>query len=230
MKKLAFLMMLVALVVVVMPVSAQAIKITYGETVEGELADAGEASYTFAGAAGDVVVVNFGDFAYEGTLNGASLSIQDSNGTELAASEGFSTTQTYTQLPADGTYTVVATTTDLGGVYTLTLVNAPVLEADAAVEGTLTNEEVNYFSIVTGAPFNLAYARTDGEFHPQVAVKAQGDFGLTDIAVLYGSQLNAGSMDVEPVEETVYLVIVEQALFDFTFSTVSASYSLTFTQ
>ncbi len=231
MKKVALLMVLVALVFAVMPAAAQTAEpIAYGAVVSGELVDNGSALYTFTGTAGDVVVVRFGDFEYEGTLNGATVEIKDAAGVSLAKYEGFSTAETYAAIPADGEYTLTVSTTDLGGIFTLEFIQATILENGAAITGSMTNEEVNYYAVVTDAPFTLKYELTAGDFRPQVTVKKQGDFGLEDVAAIYGSEVTSGSMTVTPVAQTAYLVSLDEALFDFNFDTVTADYSLTFAQ
>ncbi len=230
MKKLLVLAFIV-LVAVLPTVSAQQDPVIgYGESVSGTTTSpTEEVRYTFTGKEGDVVVILFGDLNYEGELSGAKVALQDASGSELLLTEGFSNVTLIFEVPSAGDYTIVGTA-ETPGLWTLSLLQPPVLESGSKLDDSVTSEETDYYVIKNDQPFTLTYSRTGGDYNPEVNVQIMSEFGfgLTPVASLTGTQMTGGVLEVEPGETGLYLVTVQRALFDFSFDSTSADYTLTF--
>lgn len=230
MKKLMVLIFII-LAAVIPSVSAQSGQpIAYGETVSGTTtAPTDEIRYTFTAKDGDAVVILFGDFEYTSDLSDTKVSLRDSGENELLLAEGFSNVTVIFAVPAAGDYSIVATA-GTPGDWTLTVLQPPVLTSGSKLDDTVTSEEVDYYLVQTDQPFTLTYTRTGGDYNPEVVVQIMSEFGfgLTPVASLTGTQMTGGVMEVEPGDSTLYLVTVQRALFDFSFDTTTADYTLTF--
>jgi hypothetical protein len=102
------------------------------------------------------------------------------------------------------------------------------------VEGSLTNEEMNYYIVETTGSFKVFYEKTGGTFYPGISMERIGsDRTLEEVALMEGEGLVAGMLGMEAGSSfaaTTYVVVVKQRLWDFNFDTVSAEYTLTLSQ
>jgi hypothetical protein len=79
------------------------------------------------------------------------------------------------------------------------------------------------------SPFGVVYQKASGALFPKVAVSILdgSNGGLKEIAVHSGGELTLGALGMFK-SETVYVVSVGEAPFDFNFRTVTAEYTLSF--
>lgn len=220
------------------PAHAADTPIKYGETINGEITDdADTATYTFTGAANDVIVVKMGkDYSQTDNSLKPLLSLVDSKKKEVATTKdgfSFSSALIAIQLKDAGTYSIVATrqAEDGGekskGKYSLSLSKAETLEAGKTVKGNVSSEGTSaFYSLTIDKPFTLSYEKTKGKYSPAVQVNTINKSDLTEVATLSGSALSKGTLTVAPTKSTLYIVSVGEALFDLNFDKVTADYTL----
>jgi len=208
-----------------------------GTPIRGEItSDAFEVEYTFSGTADSVVIIEMLAEDDDGFINdlSAQLILLDSSGSvvvDTADSFSFSDAVLVTQLPADDDYTVVATRADgrsgdTEGQYTLILHIPEVLEIGGKVEGTVTSEEgITYYVIETEEDFNVSYSKSAGDYNPQVLLSTimDNNSDIEDYASVSGNVTNAVLGDMPA---GLYILSLQEALFDFYFDEVTAEYSL----
>lgn len=208
--------------------------ITAGEPAKGELTEKDYAvEYTYEGKADEVIIVTLAPVDTFGDLNNPSIVVRDASGTDLVRYDGYGKTTLVTQLPEDGTYTIVATRQDDAagtsvGEFTVTVEQPKELAAGDSVDMNITSEETNYFVYRGDADFVLSYAR-EGEYAPEFTINTLDTDvtpgSLDTVAVVGGKLATQGTVGVIP-GKTVYVIKVSQALFDFYFDTVEAKYTL----
>ena len=208
--------------------------IAAGDTVTGELTeDTFAVEYTYEGTADEVVVITLAPADVLGELNNPAIVLRDASGTDLLRYDGYGTSTVVALLPEDGEYTIVATRTDdeAGtsiGEYTLTVTAPQELAAGDSVDMELSSEETNYFVYRGDGDFVLSYVR-EGEYAPEFTVNTLDTEitpgSLDTVATVGGKLATQGSVGVIPGGE-IYVVKVGQALFDFYFDTVDATYTL----
>lgn len=208
--------------------------IAAGDTVTGELTeDTFAVEYAYEGTADEVIVITLAPVDVMGELGSPAIVVRDASGTDLVRYDGYGTSNVVVLLPEDGTYTIVATRTDdeagtSVGEYTLTVAAPQELAVGDSVDMTLTSDETNYFVYRGDAAFVLSYVR-EGEFAPEFTVNTlDTEFtpgSLDTVATVGGKLATQGSIGVIPGEQ-LYVIKVDQALFDFYFDTVEATYTL----
>lgn len=212
--------------------------IQYGDTVSGEITNQSfEVAYTFTGAANDAVIIRMIPVETFGDLTTPAVMLLDSNNAVLGLVETYGDVTFAAVLPADGDYTILATRMDgrggdAVGEYSLSLINPSTLVLGKTVGGSLTSEEVNFYVIRDLTEFNLAL-ELSGDFHPELTINTLSEGSLSDEVSLYGSKMAGGSIhfrDTEAFGATVYVVKLEEALFDFNFDLVTAEYTLTLSE
>jgi len=223
MKRLNLLIVLMLLLVA--PALAQEEEVTtiaYGDVVEG---DGSGGQFSFEGEAGDVVLLIYGTIDYTSSLEEPALELLN-DGVVLTSASGFGAVEVVYKLPADSTYIVDATAVE-PGAYRLQLFNLPLIELDAVVKGSLSDEDAIYYAVDSEDGLTLTYELLAGDFRPGVEVSVQGQFGLDPIAGLSGSNLLAGELVIEPAEDgTLYVVTVARSLFNFTLGDPVADFEL----
>jgi hypothetical protein len=231
MKKMAFSLLIVSLLVLVLPAAAQdASVIAYGETLTDELTD--PQIFAFEGKTGDLALILFGASDFESTMSGglAYVTLFDPEGTILGFRSSYSTADLFYQLPADGTYTFEIKA-DSGGEYNLSLSQVPLLEVGKLVEESINDTETHYYAYISEEAFTVSYSKVSGGFSPQVTVSTpvpgfeENELLNEEIGFLGGDRMSNGAFTIEPGEATLFLIIVSQSLFDFSFSE-SADYQL----
>jgi hypothetical protein len=208
--------------------------ITAGEPVTGELTeDTFAVEYTYEGTADEVVVITLAPVDVLGDLNNPAIIVNDPDGNELLRYDGYGKSTVVVQLPADGTYTIVATRTDdkagtSVGEYTLTVVQPQELAAGDSVDEKVASDETQYYVYRGDADFVLSYAR-EGEYAPEFTVNTidtEITVGSLDTVATVGGKLaTQGAVGIIP-GGNVYVIKVGQALFDFYFDAVDATYTL----
>ena len=209
--------------------SATAIK--YGDVAKGEItASKASLSFTFKAAANDMVVLKMKQDGLDSNV-APSLAVTDSTKKTVADTTQQTTYSSATlvfAVTAAGTYTIVAGTTDPTkiGKFQLLLSKAQVLKSGQASIGHASTEQPAYFTYTSGDPFTISYAKSAGDFTPDVNVnKVADDKSLTQVAYIGGSLINAGSLTVNPGTSQTFVVSVESALFDFN-TKVTADFTL----
>ncbi len=209
-------------------------KIAAGTAAEGELTEAEFAiEYTYAGKADEVVVINLKPVDALGDLNNPAIIVRDASGTDLVRYDGYGNTTIVTMLPKDGDYTIVATRRDdkagtSVGKFTLTVTQPAELAAGDSTDMTVNSEETNYFVYRGDSDFVLSYAR-QGEYAPEFTINTL-DTDITPgtlntVATVGGKLATQGTVGVIP-GKAVYVIKVGQALFDFYFEKLEATYTL----
>lgn len=239
MRRLATIALVLALVMVggSLVARAQGGALQYGDVVDGELTnDAYEVEYTFTGAADDVVVIRMWTEGFDNVVNSPALALASADNTVIGSTAdhiSISDASLVATLPADGEYKILATRVDGAagdsvGTFKLTVLKPEVLAPGQAVSGTLTSEEKRYYLVNADGPFSLSYERTSGTFAPEVSLNVVSDVGDMDSqAALSGSIVTAGSLDIDPGGQAMFVVLLQEALWDFNFDVVSAEYTLT---
>lgn len=211
-------------------------RIEYGETVTGEITNQSfEVAYEFVGKQDDVIVIEMEPVDALGDLDSPALLLLNSENQVVAdTSDLFTvgTTKLAVELPANDTYSLIATRTDgrAGddvGEFTIRLLLLNELFEGVEREGTTGSDlPTNYYVIrQDGEPFTLTYEKLGGEFSPAVSVNVIQDNGLTDVISISGDGLEYGQVRL-PSASGVYIISVEEALFDFSFDEENADYAL----
>lgn len=235
MKKL--LLSVVAFVLVVSGVYAQDGEgIVYGDTVTGEITNRDyEVLYTFEGSADDIVIAEMEALTFDSELSSPAILLLNSENDVVA-----DTTETFSirgallvaELPADDTYTLIATRADgRGGTdqgeYWLRLSEVPVLEAGSNVDALIaTDDPANYVAVRQGdEPLRLTYEKTDGEFAPEITVNRIEGSSLESVISLTGDELQEATVSL-PNGAGLYVIAVTESLFSFSFEPEDAKYRL----
>lgn len=210
--------------------------IEYGETVTGEITNQNfEIPYEFRGKQNDVIIIELEPIDPFGELDSPALLLLDAENDIVAdTSELFTvgSTKLAVELPVNGTYALIATRSDgrAGddvGEFMLRLLLLPELTEGAQAEGTIgTDLPPNYYAIrQTDGVFTLSYEKINGEFSPEISVNQIENSGLTDLISLSGDGLEYGQIRL-PSAGGLYVIAVEEALFDFSFEEENAEYTL----
>jgi hypothetical protein len=234
--KRSWMIVLLLLLLVVPAVYAQEL-LEPGQVVVGELtADVYELTYAFAGKEGDVVVIEADPVDALGDLNDTILILSDPSGAVLVdTTEAFSfgSSLIAAQLPASGTYTVKVTREDgaagesVGEFELAVTLPQPITPDAPASSSTSSESRKQYFAVMSDTDFSLSYAKSGGDFFPDVLVSTidEEDGNLNDVAQLSGTTFSVGMMGYFPAN-TLYIVTVRERLFDFNFDEVTADYTL----
>lgn len=217
--------------------TAQDNTLIYGDEVEGELtAEISEVTYTFTGAADDVVVVEMRRTSFESDLDNPLVRLIAPDGTLLADAEGIVAAMVGAVLPMDGDYTIVATSeeTDNVGTFFMRLKQPERLTNNSKVQGEVADEEPQFYMIDTALPFTLNYFKEGGDFQPEVTINTiiddPEDFAglgaLEPVAQLNGDALTRGAIGVDAVSD-VYIVKIDRARFSVILGNPEAVYTLT---
>lgn len=240
-KRFMILVLAVAMLAALVPAYAQGGgTIEYNSTVTGEMTNENfELAYTFSGAAGDVVIASVEPVDFLGDFESPTLTLTAADGTVVAYRTGYSSADIAAVLPADGDYSLTVGREDgpdgtSVGEFYLSLWLPEVLASGSSVTGSTDSDSVVFYAVKDLAAFSLSYEKSGGDFGPEISVNAiitepdyADEFGyLDDLAAIYGSVITAGSMTIDG-SESVYVIKIDEALFDFNFSTVTADYTLT---
>jgi hypothetical protein len=208
-----------------------------GTPVTGELTDEIAANeYTFEGLENQVVIIglsyigdSYDQFNYPGII------LRDSAGTEIMSNYGYYTTMLVWQLPADDTYTVVATRTDdtadgapTVGEYQLLLTLPTELTMGEATEAEISSLSTPHYYVITSEDFFTMSIIRGGDFALEFTVN---DFNtedsagqLSSIVTISGKYAYRGL--VGDIPAGTYIVQVGQGAFDFYDEEVTANYTI----
>jgi hypothetical protein len=152
--------------------------LTFGEIVAGEVTDAATgASYSFDAADGDVIVIQMQP-GEENGIGGADVRVLSPTGSIVADSSammvfGRSGELLAAELDADGTYTV--TVYNGTGTFNLLVLQAPLLQPDEAIEGSvdpvMNRNQPNYraaFAVSSSDDYTVEYMLTGGTYLPSL--------------------------------------------------------------
>ncbi len=236
MKRLIVLFSLVLLLIPVTTSYAQD-ALEAGVPVRGEITnDAFEVEYTFSGTADSVVIIEMLAEDDDGFMNDlvGQLILLDSEGSVVVDTSdhfSFGDSVLVTQLAADDDYTVIATREDgrsgeSEGEYTLKLSIPEAIEVGGKVEGETSSEAgVLYYIIETEEDFVVGYSKSAGDFNPEIllSVVAESNSEIEDYAQFSGQVTNVAMGDIPA---GLYVVSIQEALFDFNFDEVTAEFTL----
>ena len=214
--------------------------VEYGQVVTGEITNQSfEIPYRFEGKRGDVVIIEMAQVETLGDLDWPALILLDVNSRMMGQDDGYGDVTLAAKLPADGEYTVLASRDDgragkSVGEFTLSVYKPLVLVAGEPVSAQITSDDVHYYTVETPGTFGVEYVKRAGTFYPAITVhQVTTDCTLEEVASLQGDALIGGKLILESqstyIAET-FIVVVKEALWDWNWQTVSASYELTLTQ
>jgi len=236
MKRLVVLFSLVLLLIPVATSYAQE-ALEVGVPVRGEITnDAFEVEYTFSGSADTPVIIEMLAEDDDGFMNDltAQVILLDSSGAVVVdTSENFVFADAVltTVLPADDDYTVIASREDgrsgeTEGQYTLKLNVPDVLTVGDKVEGAASSESgIIYYVVNSEEDFILNYSKSAGDYNPQILISniTDNNSDIEDYATAGGRITNLALGDIPA---GLYVISVQEALFDFYFDEVTAEFSL----
>jgi hypothetical protein len=233
---------LVALFMVGGPVLAQGGTLEYGQEVEGELtADALEATYTFNGTAGDIVLIEMrppaGSFDLDPTIM-----LSDASGNVLAVNDDFSFPNAVilAELPDDGKYAVLAgrsggeTGTSIGP-YVLRVSKVEPLTAGSSVEATIYSDfEKSSSSLFVlhpteNGPVEITFSQPISDLYGSLELREwlTDDAGTTIMSFDDSAKVTSATFNVELEGNRFYVLIVDKALLSFTFDDSEAVVTVT---
>ena len=228
MKKMTYSLITLLLCFVLAGVAAAQEPLTAGEPVEGEITDSiFTVEYSYKGSADEVIRVILDPVDVLSDLRQPSLILLDPSGKELVRYDSYGTTEIFWNLPADGTYTIIATRTDDAesddtGNYTLVVESLETLELNAAVERVFNEGDSVYFIYRSEADFDVRYTR-DGSYVLQISVNqinsdiVEGTLDAYGVAL--GKSLTKATFGTFAGGE-MYVIGVEEPLFNFYFGEV----------
>lgn len=237
MKYLAYILLVLASIFTAAAQPAQTLE--YGQSVTGEITDRQfEVEYNFKADEGDVVLIQL---IPEDTANGLSepkITLLDQDSQVLTStSASFDAVTLIFDVPADGTYVILATRQDgrtgaTQGKYTLTLSEIKALNAGKEVEVSVSSENPVYFALRSEASFNVRYTRQRGNFYPEIALniieeQRFSDSNLLKIASISGERLQRGTLGVDLVgDKELFILSIAEPPFQFNFEEKTADISL----
>jgi hypothetical protein len=237
MLKSLFVLIIVLLTVVTTAAQSDKITIRYGEVFTGELTNERyEIPNVFAGNEGDVIIIEMKPVDTLGDLSEPVLILVDSAGSAIAdTSDGYSygSAMIAAELPADDTYTVLATRIDGAagtsvGEFTLSITQPTPVEPGTAASGEISSDEGTIYYLVEsiGEPSLLSYQKNGGDYNVEIRINEISETsGLSPVVTLSGSDLTAGQMNL-PEDEGIYIVTVGPIPFDFTMGELTAEFEL----
>lgn len=220
------------------PATAQDTTIEYGQTVTGEITNREfEVPFDFEGSEGDVLIILMAAVDTLGDLNSPEIILLDEEGEIIGDTSGaFSINGALLaiELPASGNYTILASRVDgragdSVGEFTLELINPPALTLGEPMTDTISSEGRSNFYVIhnDGTDMTLSYSKQEGDFSPQLGINViNEDYDLRSVVSVGGGELVTATVNV-PTTNDLYVVSLEEALFDFNFDEVTADYELT---
>ncbi len=228
MKRLALVCIGLLLMMPMAITSAQdgdANKISYGDTVMGEVSNRQfEELYTFDGEEGDIVQIDlvseqslFDPYLYLTTLDNEIIAQNDDNYSLDS--------RIIARLPATDTYQIVATRLSGragsgGGPFSLTLQEMPAVMPGITVEGQTRYDEVpaaHVFVPETSGIYTITYRHIRGNYYPglKVSTFTPGYSYEEEIANLSGRELTGGQLTMAFDADTIYIFSVEQDYYNY---------------
>ncbi len=234
-KHIITLLLLTLCIVGILPVHAQE-ALQYGTPITAEMtAEQFEFTYTFDGKVNDVVVISMSPVDPLGSLNNTKLTLQNAAGEIVAEYESFSSNQLFAQLPESASYTVIATRPEGAagadvGEFTLSVDSIPMIELGASVSDSISSAGPDhYYAYIGDSDFYISYSKSAGDFFPEVSVNTIGfienDGQLNSVGSMSGGSFSIGSIGTFTGGQ-LYVIELDEALFDFNFSEVTADYTL----
>lgn len=232
-----FVILLVIAVLAVAHIQAQE-PIGFNEPVEDNMTRREyEFTYTFTGKEGQVILVDFYQTDVSGDLENPILILTGPDGEVVGdTSEAFTfgSVILVSQLPESGNYVLTVTRQDgetgrSNGDFSVEVINVePLSVGEKQTVETDSNSRSQYYFVLSETDFKLAYLKQRGDFDPEIKVNVidEDTSGLNDVAAVHGAEMEdfvMGSFDAE----TLYIIEIGQALFDFNFQRVTAEFDLT---
>jgi hypothetical protein len=234
-KRIVMLLLLLLSIIPSLPVHAQEV-LQYGSLITAEMTNEQfEFNYTFDGKVNDVVVIAIKAVDPLGEFYTNILTLKNEAGEVLAEYRGFSRNEIFTQLPESATYTITVTRPDGAagtdvGEFTLSIDSIPLVEIGASLSDTISSEgNAHYYAYSGDTDFYISYSKSAGDFFPEVSVNTIGvidnDGQLSAVGSMSGGMFVIGSIGTF-TGGRLYIIEVDEALFDFNFSEVTADYTI----
>lgn len=206
--------------------------IAYGDIVTGTITDeAAEVNFRFTGSEGDVIILQvtryYGADSSAPTLDEPLLILTDPTGLSTQA-DGYGSAFMALKLTISGDYGVVVSRANPASVgnFQLALYHPETLLPSTPIQATINNTETRYYWINSTDELRLSYHRTDGTFSPEITIITPGEFGLNTVGAIYGSLVEAATLDIRLPTDGLYFVRLTESLYDFNFDPVTADYTL----
>lgn len=209
--------------------------IAYGQKVTGEVTNKKfEIPFDFKGKKGDVFIIEMksdssSDFA------SPEIVVLNSNGDvegDSKANASYGSTFFIGQISKDDTFTILASRADGrsgdgAGSFSLSLYTPVQLKLGEAMKDTSTSAISKYYLIKKDkGDMSLTYKKSSGKFSPEVSINVSNDtYGLDKLVSLAGDDLFEVQTKL-PDQQGWYIVKVSEALFDFNFTEINATYQL----
>lgn len=223
--RIIFIFVMIASIVLINPAYAQdERKIVYGEPVTAFFEKADQHFYVFEGKEKDLIYIlpvrteTFSTMSFE-------IDLRNSRGRSVGTlyDEVFYKF-IVAELPADDVYTI-SLKSDEAGRYALILNQTVDLLPGVSAKGQITPDTFAFFRVLSPqtVDIRLEYVRTRGNFGPHVRVRDFGGFLNSDIAGLFGSNLDSGTIEFTAEANRTYIVIVGKDILDFSQSLARGS-------
>lgn len=246
MRKMSLLVLVIAALLGIFSVgivaAQDATPLVFDEYVEGELSNrAYEVKYTFEGNSGDVISIEM--LPKPGTYDlDPYIILRNSEGDVLAENDdfGYPLSLIVAELPADGTYTILATrsggsTGSSEGEYWLRVKHAVVAESGSALEATIYSDSdkdvPNLFVLrpTESGPVTITYSQTVGELF--------GSMEISTVDLTYGGQeriaelgntskVSKATLELELEGGIFYIINVSRSFSSFVFDEAEATITI----
>ncbi len=247
---------LIGLFFCVMPTLAQEDAfIAYGATVQGEITvDDYEQVYRFEGNAGDLIraaLLPKRDSIGWSNWYQPEILLLDSDLHVIVALHAHESAVLIQELTEIGVYHIIATgwggrSEDNVGKFELSLERVPFLVDGEVADCEASNQLGKHYAVKTDSDFQITYEHIEGAFRPEVSVNviaedpyscgidtpncssdANGS-NLHDVAVLSGSWLDSGTMEVKakPAARGLFIIQVAKGEWDFRHESIDAKFTL----
>ncbi|MCY4538464.1 MAG: hypothetical protein OXE52_09585 [Chloroflexi bacterium] len=250
---------LIGLFFCIMPTLAQEDSfIAYGETVQGEITVGEyEQLYGFKGTAGDLIrlalVPNLEYDAYNwSNWRQPEILLLDRTMNVIVSLHAHESAVLIHELAETGIYHVIATgwggrSEDNVGEFELSLERIPFLVDGEVADCEASNQLGKHYAVKTDSDFQITYEHIEGAFRPEVSVNVIADdpyscgidtpncssdangSNLHDVAVLSGSWLDSGVLEVkaQSAANGLFIVQVAKNRWDYRHENESATCAIT---
>lgn len=221
----------------------EATPLPFGEYVEGELSSSTyEVFYSFEGSAGDVVSIEM--FPKPGTYDlDPYIFLRDPSGQNIGENDdfGYPLSLVVAELPADGTYTILATrsggsTGSSEGAYWIRVNQVELATPGSTYEATIQSDSeqdtpnLYFLRPAESGPVTIGFSQTVGDLFASVQVVTMDeDFGFAETVAELGntSKVSSASMTLELEGGKLYVIRVDRSFLSFVFEESEATVTIT---
>jgi hypothetical protein len=233
-----FFTLILGLLLVTVAIAQDDNTINYGDLVTGEITNQDfELEYSFEGSEGDVAVITMlpvdpsGDLTYPEILL---LNEEFEVLVDTTRNISYRTARLITQLPSDGTYTIIASRTDgragdSVGEFTLSLIRPQELAYNEPVEASISSDGgISYYLVDASEPSLLSYELLAGDYDPQLSINTinEANTNIEEYITVNGTGLTTSILGILE-EGMVYVILISKPDFAYYSDEVTADFTLT---